>query len=202
MNRGNARNHASRAPHNNNMSSRFSRAIAFKILTVLACGAAPAHALEGMSLELGKADGANVQMARLGFQFGSWKTDRIRAGNWHLGGYLELALGYWRDNKAIGNEHDELYDLGFTPVMRFQPDGLKGPYIEAGLGVHLLSHASIGPRRLATTFQFGNHAAIGYRFGATGAYDISYRFQHLSNAGIKRPNPGINFHQVRLQHTF
>ena len=28
------------------------------------------------------------------------------------------------------------------------------------------------------------------------------RFQHLSNAGIQNPNPGINFLQLRVGHWF
>jgi len=34
----------------------------------------------------------------------------------------------------------------------------------------------------------------------TGAYDLSYRFQRISNGNIKHPNDGINFHQIRLQY--
>jgi hypothetical protein len=55
---------------------------------------------------------------------------------------------------------------------------------------------------MSTAFQFGNHVGLGYRFGATNAFDLSYRFQHLSNASIKSPNAGINFHQVRAQYNF
>jgi hypothetical protein len=83
-----------------------------------------------------------------------------------------------------------------------QPNGLVGPFIEAAVGFHLLSHTSIGDRRMSTAFQFGNHIGVGYRFGAKAHYELGYRFQHLSNASIKRPNPGINFHQIRLQYHF
>jgi hypothetical protein len=31
---------------------------------------------------------------------------------------------------------------------------------------------------------------------------LSYRYQHLSNAGIKQPNQGINFHLLRFQYHF
>ena len=33
-------------------------------------------------------------------------------------------------------------------------------------------------------------------------YQAGYRFQHLSNGGIKEPNPGINFSQLYLQYNF
>jgi len=66
----------------------------------------------------------------------------------------------------------------------------------------LISNSSIGDTRMSTAFQFGSHIGFGYRFGVTNSFDIGYRFQHLSNAGIKHPNSGINFHQIRLQHNF
>jgi hypothetical protein len=31
-------------------------------------------------------------------------------------------------------------------------------------------------------------------------YDLSLRFQHLSNAGISNPNPGINFLELRMSY--
>ncbi len=42
---------------------------------------------------------------------------------------------------------------------------------------------------------------VGYRFDRKG-FEIGYRFQHISNAGIKEPNDGINFHQLRLQYHY
>ena len=33
-------------------------------------------------------------------------------------------------------------------------------------------------------------------------YDLGYRFQHLSNADIKKPNDGINFNQIRFSYHF
>jgi opacity protein-like surface antigen len=89
-----------------------------------------------------------------------------------------------------------------TPVFRLQPNALAGPYVEAGIGFHLLSHSSIGDNRLSTAFQFGSHVGVGYRFGAKHSFEVGYRFQHISNAGIKDPNAGMNFHQVRAQYHF
>jgi len=43
---------------------------------------------------------------------------------------------------------------------------------------------------------------IGAQFGAKQQYQAGYRFQHLSNASIKKPNPGINFNQIYLQYNF
>lgn len=159
---------------------------------------APSYALDGVSVEIGGGDG--VDMGRIGAQW-DWKTRWLQGQQWHVGGYWDFALGYWHRSSAPGL-NEEVFEVAVTPVLRLQPNALQGPYLEAGIGVHLLSDSSIGDKRLSTAVQFGSHLGAGYRFGPKGAYDIGYRFQHLSNAGMKHPNPGINFHQLRLQYHF
>ena len=175
------------------------RRIALALLLFRAVAGASAHAIDGVAFEIGS--GEHADMARVSVQW-DWKKRWFQTANWHLGGYWDVAAGYWHDGGARGRQHEGIFDLGVTPVFRIQPNGLVGPYIEAAIGFHLLSHTSIGDRRLSTAFQFGDHVGAGYRFGAKGSYDLGYRFQHLSNGSIKRPNPGINFHQIRLQYNF
>jgi lipid A 3-O-deacylase len=158
----------------------------------------PAAAVDGVSIEAGGGDGTD--MARVAIQW-DWKQRWFQGADWHVGGYWELGLGYW-SRDALPAENDKIVEIGFTPVFRIQGNGLSGPYAEAGIGAHLLSRTQIGDKRLSTKFQFGDHIGFGYRFGERGAWDLGYRFQHLSNAGIKKPNDGINFHQVRLQYRF
>jgi len=167
--------------------------------------ACPAYAVDGMSFEYGDSDSSqsDVQLYRVGVQW-KWSQKWLPIGNWHLGGYWDASLGYW-DNQSAGATHSSIFDLGLTPVFRFQqttPSAIS-PYAEIGLGFHFLSHTSVSPQRqFGTSFQFGDHLGVGLRFGERGQYDLGYRFQHLSNAGIKQPNDGINFHQVRLQYHF
>jgi lipid A 3-O-deacylase len=159
---------------------------------------APAAAIDGVSAEIGSGDG--VDMGRIGIQW-DWNRRFFQQRDWHLGGYWDLALGQWHRGSVGPNQHEDITEIGLTPVLRVQGNGLVGPYLEAGIGFHLMSHSSIGDRNMSTAFQFGDHIGLGYRFGKTGL-DISYRFQHLSNASIKRPNPGIGFNQIRLQYHF
>jgi hypothetical protein len=37
------------------------------------------------------------------------------------------------------------------------------------------------------------------RFGEGGRYDLGWRVRHLSNAGIRMPNHGVNVSELRLQ---
>ena len=52
-------------------------------------------------------------------------------------------------------------------------------------------------------FAFGSHLGLGVRFGTCDCVELSYRFQHLSNAGLGGgDNPGINFNMIRLGYRF
>ena len=148
-----------------------------KILVAAAAffAAAPAFALEGVSLEAGGGtDGA--KLLRIGAEWNS----HYRWLGW------EASLGGWTGG------HGHVYDLGFTPVARWG----RSPYLEAGIGGHILSDLDVGTgSEFSTRFQFGDHIGAGLRFGR---YDLGLRFQHLSNGGLRNPNPGINFVMVRL----
>jgi hypothetical protein len=164
-----------------------------------------AHAVDGASFAYGKSDSTNadVQLYRIGLQW-DWKKKWFDTGSWHLGGYWEVDAGYW-NNDSVGKTHDSLADIGFTPVFRFQPNNAAGfsPYVEAAIGIRFVSATSVSSQRaFGSSFQFGDHLGVGFRFGDKGQYDLGYRYQHMSKAGLKDPNPGINFHQLRLQYWF
>ena len=165
----------------------------------ISVSSAPAWALDGIALEIGGGEG--VDRIRAAVQW-DWNRQWLRGSNLHLGGYWDLSVGYWHRSDVAPGQNDEIVDIGLTPVFRIQANTLTGLFLEAGIGFHLLSRTSIGDKRMSTKFQFGDHLGVGYRFGAKGAFELGYRFQHHSNAGIKRPNPGINFHQVRAGYHF
>jgi hypothetical protein len=140
------------------------------------------------------------------------ETDNLRfALQWHVGQYsilkqryvvdLNLAANYSRfDGPERPDQLDnELRDVGLTPVFRFwrnkSHSGFR-PFVEAGIGLHYLTQKNVGPKDFSTHFQFGDHIGIGAEFGNSMRYRVTYQFQHLSNAGIDDPNPGINFHLV------
>jgi lipid A 3-O-deacylase len=125
---------------------------------------------------------------------------------WHIGGWNFAAVGeahavYWdvgtSARKTIG-------EFGVSPVLRFEKSsGALRPYVEAGVGVRLLTHDRLSDTyTMSTAFQFADMLGVGVKFGNHQQYQVGYRFQHLSNASIKRPNPGIDFHQIYVQYNF
>ena len=157
-----------------------------------------ALAVDGFAFEAGWA--TNTDMARIGAQW-QWPQRWFQGDSRHLGGYWDVSVAEWERDHRPG-ERAYLTEFGVTPVFRLQANNLRGIYLEGGIGAHLLSETRLGDKNFSTSFQFGNHLGFGYRFGARGAYDLGYRYQHLSNGAIKHPNDGINFQQIRLQYWF
>lgn len=155
-----------------------------------------------MAVEAGAGDGKSegTDVGQVAVQW-SWSRRWLQGGDWHVGGYWDLGLGHWRRGVTAG-QNGSITEIGATPVFRLHRNSLSGFYLEAGIGLHLLSKSSLGEKQFSTLFQFGDHLGFGYRFGARDALDLAYRYQHLSNADIKKPNDGIEFHQIRLQYHF
>lgn len=136
-----------------------------------------ACALDGVALEVGRGDD---------------HTNVIRIALIDRWGRLP---GYWEFSGAVWDNHFEsTADIGLTPVFRFERAAY---YLEAAIGVHLVQTRISASRSFSTALQFGDHIGAGVR---SGRFDLGLRLQHISNAGLDHPNPGINFLLVRLQY--
>ena len=175
---------------------------------LLAVGNA-AFGADGYSFEAGHSNSstANANLYRLGVQW-DWNRRLLELGDWHVGGFWDLSLGYWSNNSPYqtnGYAVSGLGDIGLTPTFRLQLNTSSGmtPYGEVAIGFHFLSKTYLGEQRqFGTSFQFGDHIGAGVRFGDKGQYDIGYRYQHLSNGDLKAPNQGINYNILRLQYRY
>ena len=156
----------------------------------------PGHAaaVDGLSLQVGQGNG-RTSIIRAGVTW-NWRDEWPAAQDWRLAGYWEAIAAYWE------NHEESTAELALTPVFRLQRGASRegSPYVEAAIGFHLVqTHISAG-RVFSTAFQFGDHIGIGYRFGKGGRYDLGARVQHISNGGIRKPNPGFNLVVIRLQY--
>jgi lipid A 3-O-deacylase len=154
---------------------------------VLFLAMSTAHAADGVSVELGKGD-REVSLARVGLHW-NYELAKLAPHNVHV--FVETGLAYWHTDEG------PIYDVSITPVFRYARSR-NGPYAEAAIGLHFLSDTHIQPDvTFSTHFQFGDHIGIGWR---RGPYDVGLKLQHLSNAGLRNPNPGINFLLLRLAY--
>ncbi|WP_258397357.1 acyloxyacyl hydrolase [Paraburkholderia unamae] len=127
---------------------------------------------------------------------------------WHFGGYHftlvgEAHVAYWKldDPNAI---YANTWEFGLTPVFRIIKDtGWFKPFFEAGIGIRFLSHVRQTPfRTMSSSFQFADVVGVGAQFGEHGNYQLGFRFEHISNADIEQPDPGLNFSQIYFQYNF
>ena len=156
--------------------------------------------IDSVSVDVGA--GENVQMIRLNATK-DWDARWFQSNGTHLSGYWEASTGVWRENRYMNREGDEhkLWDIGFTPVFRFENDNKKGIYYEGGIGVHMLSKLyNNSDNRLSTHFQFGDHIAMGYVFD--NKWEAAVKLQHFSNGGYKKPNSGVNFVELKAAYHF
>jgi lipid A 3-O-deacylase len=123
-------------------------------------------------------------------------------GDWHFSLVGEAHAAWW--NTGEGNVNRNIGEFGVTPVVRFiKGSGWIRPYLEAGIGVRVLTHARQSTNfTMSSAFQFADMVGVGFGLGEKQHYQVGYRFQHLSNASIKEPNPGINFQQIYVQYNF
>jgi lipid A 3-O-deacylase len=147
---------------------------------------ASCFALDGVALELGRGE-ESTNLLRVSLT-DSWRKRVPLGDTWRLAGYWELTAGVW------DNRDDSTAEVALTPVFRVERGRF---YLEGAIGFHLVQTHISAERTFSTAFQFGDHLGAGFHFGR---YDLALRVQHLSNGGLRDPNPGINFVLVRLQY--
>lgn len=158
----------------------------------------PAHAVDSVSAEYGT--GNHTDLVRVGAQW-KWEKRWWQSNGTHIGGYWDLNLSQWRGDRfqGIPGRHQNIETIGITPVFRFQKDNLQGWYGEIGVGANWLSgYYDVNDRKFSTRYQFGDHLGFGYVFA--NKLDVGLRYQHFSNAGIEKPNPGVNFAVLRISY--
>lgn len=125
-----------------------------------------------------------------------WSQWLVPLGGGTLTGHWDAYLSRWAYD---GPDRSDLLLLGLTPTLRWTPDGGRSAwFFEGGIGATLTSRLYRTQRKeFSTAFNFASHIGVGLRWGARREQEVVLRVQHVSNAGIKEPNPGQNFVQLR-----
>lgn len=160
-----------------------------------------AEARDGMSVELGH--GNHTEMVAVSLTR-EWTQPIYEFDSYRIGGYWDLGASFWNPHSADGG-NNQVSDIAFTPVFRLTQKVRSNfaPFAEAAVGLTFMSNHHVwNGHDMSSNFQFGDHLAVGASFGDKLQWDVAGRLQHFSNAGIKNPNPGINFFQIRLDYHF
>jgi hypothetical protein len=112
---------------------------------------------------------------------------------WRLQSRLDFSLGWLGDrgnNAAIGTA---------GPSLVLSHEGWPVT-LDGGSSPTVLSRSEFGSKDFGMDFQFTSHIGLNWDFAPH--WRLSYRFQHLSNAGLASPNPGLNMHMFGLSYVF
>ncbi|TFL15443.1 acyloxyacyl hydrolase [Pusillimonas caeni] len=147
---------------------------------------------QGFSLQYGYH--AKYQRFGLAYETPSlWRHDFANDSHIDLG--VEFGAGYW---KADNRDPDSMWQVAVVPVLRWWPQDTY--YLELGVGPSLLSRAHFAGKELSTRFQFTSH--IGGGFVINDVHRFGVRYTHVSNASIKRPNPGLDLIEASYTYQF
>ena len=160
-----------------------------------------AHADPGVHVAFGRDPGHNLNKYEIGVNWDSgfaWGNPQ----GWLVKLQWEAELAEW--NARSGTNAQNVTEFGFSPIFRLEKrGGSLVPFLEASVGVRMMSHkATSDEHRSGSLFQFSDMIGVGMAFGPKTAYEAGFRYQHVSNAGIKQPNPGSGFYTGYMRYRF
>lgn len=131
-----------------------------------------------------------------------WQNWRRTLWGSELRGYWDVYVSQWSADGNEGRLHTTL--IGATPGFRLVPDaGHSRWFLDAGIGATLANRLyRTRYKEFGTRWNFSSHIGVGLALGAQRQHALQLRLQHVSNAGLKHPNPGENFVQLRYTLNF
>jgi hypothetical protein len=113
--------------------------------------------------------------------------------NWHVQSRIGASAGW------LGKRDDNAFIGSINPILEI--NRARFPLsLEGGFSPTYISRYRFGSTDLSTSAQFTTH--IGLNWDVTSHWRLGYRFQHMSNAGLKEPNPGFNMHVFSIGYLF
>ena len=176
------------------------RAVAAVLIHAAAAGAgATVLRPDGVSMQ-GSLGTNATWMGGLGVVW-DWDWERLRRKA-AITGQTELFVNHWQADGLAGGRAS-FTQFGLLPTLRIHLSRGSSPwFLELGIGASWMDRRYQTPERaFSTRFNFYDVLGAGYLFGEH-RHEIGLRFVHLSNGGIKEPNPGQDFLQLRYVSRF
>lgn len=169
------------------------------IASILSFFSTQSFAVDSISVSYGMNNNlSNLNVFRLGIQW-DWHQHWFATKYGYLDGYFDASITQLQTN---GNEFDQYQSaqvISVVPMLRVRFNTFANtitPYIEAGAGPAFVSETHLADKDISTNYQFDDRLGLGIQFGKNQQYEIGYSFNHISNANITTPNPGINIRMV------
>ena len=133
----------------------------------------------------------------------AWRRDVLGG---ELTGHWDTHIAHWRapSGTAVPGGRRHWTQLAMVPTLRWRFDGGRSAwFIEGGIGLSALDgHYATRHKAFSTRFNFTDHQGVGFNFGARRQHEWMLIVRHVSNGGIRKPNPGEDFVQVRYSRSF
>ena len=113
--------------------------------------------------------------------------------DWLLQWRADFSVGWIYGNK----DHGIIGTLGTSVAIKYKDFPIS---IEIGSCPTLMSRDEFGDKDFGIPFQFTSFGGFSGNIGKRWA--VGYRFQHMSNAGLARPNPGLEMHMFSVRYRF
>jgi lipid A 3-O-deacylase len=171
---------------------------------LLAAGLSSAHAIDftpdGVALQAG-AGRHGAATAGVGIVW-DWDFQRMRRKA-ELTAHTEVMLNGWRAHDLNGG-NQRLAQVVVLPSLRMRLARGESPwFIELGVGASYMNKDYVTPdKEFSTRWNFYDMLGIGHSFGADHHHELGLRWVHVSNAGIRKPNPGEDFVLLRYVRRF
>ncbi|CAG2134913.1 Lipid A deacylase PagL [Cupriavidus yeoncheonensis] len=196
---------ATASPHRGFSGARcFRKAALIAVLSGAALGSNPAQAAPPIpAVQLGYGFDPNHDVQKIEAAF-LWDSGFAWGNPQGLLVDLLWEVNVARWHSTSSNNPRNPWEFGFSPVARVAWKRYSWvPFLELSLGVRLLTETRTSDDHVySTAFQFSEYAGVGVAFGKAQQFAVGYRYQHISNAGIKEPNPGTGFSTVYLRYRF
>ena len=132
----------------------------------------------------------DVEGIKLAYRHNAFQLESISP---RLSVYAESSINFWKYGSP--EHYDSNFVISLSPILQYSicscADGEI--YAEAGIGISLLDDTQCAGKNVSTHYQFEDRLGIGYRFGKQFSHSLALRYFHYSNAGFKKPNPGLDF---------
>ena len=112
---------------------------------------------------------------------------------WHVQTRLDLSAG------ALHGRTEEAFIGTAGPDFVVRRDRFP-VNLEFGVSPTILSRAKFDGMDFGIPFQFTTHAGLNWEIGRH--FGVGYRYQHMSNAGFSKHNPGLNLHGLMVYYRF
>ncbi|MDH5858435.1 acyloxyacyl hydrolase [Lampropedia aestuarii] len=129
--------------------------------------------------------------------FQDWSSRWLESSTGYVSGFWDIGLTRWQ----AGDLGQTSYSLSLSPVFvyQFKRSGSLQPFFEAGIGAAAFSKTRVGDKQLGGSLNFEDRLGVGFDYGK---HRFGFRVLDYSNAGISKPNEGVESYSLYYSYRF